>query len=77
MRRDMELVRQILKDITEGNIKKKFYFRGPEKEENEKYVYHLEIMKQAGLIKYQEKRILSGGLIIHGKPTLTWIGNDF
>lgn len=76
MRRDMELVREILKDITKGTVKMDFKLRGPEAEEDSKYIYHLEIMRQAGLINYTESKYM-GGILLPTTPTLTWLGNDF
>ncbi len=76
MRRDMELVRQILKDVTDGNMKMDYKFTGNEADENARYIYHLDIMRQAGLIQYKESKYM-GGVLIPKKPTLTWEGNDF
>lgn len=76
MRRDMELVRKILKDITEGKMLMDYSFTGQQGEENARYIYHLEIMRQAGLINYDERKYNGGALMLR-KPTLTWLGNDF
>lgn len=72
MKRDMEKVRNILVDFSNGkgntNLTKS--------QEDLEYIYHLEIMRQAGLITYKEQKHKSG-MFLHGVPRLTWIGNDY
>ena len=84
MRRDMEYCIEILKDLSEGTFKKILYvshiftpeLSAEEEEENKKYMYHLEIMRDAGLIDYELMGI-SGGYNIVDCPIITWQGNDF
>lgn len=73
MKRDMELVRSLLMDVSEG--KSKMELDGSDDEDN-KYLYHLKIMRQAGLIEYTVKSYYEGSFI-ENKPELTWQGNDF
>lgn len=85
VRRDMEYVIQMLKDIAKGEYKPVLYishkftpeFITEEEEiENKKYIYHLEILEDVGLIDY-EMSGMSGGYLLSGCPRLTWGGNDF
>lgn len=72
MKRDMEFVRNLLINISEGKYKVEL----TDSEEDKKYLYHLKIMKQAGLIDYAVKTFYDGAFIDNG-PELTWNGNDF
>lgn len=72
MKRDMELVRKMLNDFSEGKGRIELTSN-----EDEEYVYHLEIMKQANLISYSYVAVMGGGIILHDTPKLTWTGNDF
>lgn len=73
MKRDMELVRKISIDLSEG--KGKTTFRSSSREDLE-YMYHLEIMRQANLISYKENKF-KGGMTLLEVPKLTWQGNDY
>lgn len=73
MKRDMEFVRKILIDISEGKIRQELSF---DSEEDLKYHYHLQIMEQAGLVKYKEIASMDGTYYID-EPRLTWAGNDY
>lgn len=72
MKRDMEKVRSMLFEFAEGLGKTNFTTTPEDKE----YVYHLEIMRQAGLITYKESKHKSGMLLLD-VPSLTWMGNDY
>lgn len=73
LKRDMELVRQIMIDISKGKVKQELNF---DSEEDIKYHYHLEIMQQAGLVIYKESAYM-GGTFFVDEPKLTWAGNDY
>lgn len=73
MKRDMELVRQIVKDLSEGKYIKNITFNS---EDNKLYYYHLEIMRDAGLIYFKGSGY-KGGFLLNDAPKLTWLGNDF
>lgn len=72
MKRDMELVRSMLLDFSQG--------KGPttlsRNEESLNYVYHLDIMKEAGLISFKSADTFDGR-VMYGVPKLTWAGNDY
>jgi len=73
MRRDMDFVRKLLLDIANGECKTEF---NSAVEEDEKYLYHLKIMKQADLIDFRLNEF-KGGALLYDVPTLTWEGNDY
>ncbi|KAA0965820.1 DUF2513 domain-containing protein [Sporosarcina sp. ANT_H38] len=72
MKRDMEKVRQILIDLSKGTGKQSFF----RNEEDLEHFYHLEIMKDAGLITYREANTFER-IVLYGVPKLTWSGNDY
>ncbi len=72
MKRDMEKVRSMLFDFSKGKGKTNLTTNNEDKE----YIYHLEIMRQAGLINYKETKHKSGMLLMD-TPQLTWVGNDY
>lgn len=73
MKRDMDLVRSMLKDFSEGKGRRDF----DRSSEDQEYLYHLEIMRQAGLISFKETRLMGGTVVLNELPKLTWLGNDF
>lgn len=76
MKRDMELVIKILKKIEEKNSPEPFYVRmSDEGYDDELVMYHLEIMKEAGLIEAVEFSTLDGYDIMVKR--LTWEGHEF
>lgn len=74
MKRDMELVRKILIDISEGNTKLDI---DSNSKEDLIYDYHLEIMEQAGLITFKKQVFMGGSAFYVEPPKLTWAGNDY
>jgi len=77
MKRDINIVRQIVNEIANSET---HYLEGPSKLEKEideeLLAYHLEIMKDVGII---EGKILKadGGFIVFYRLRLSWLGNDF
>lgn len=77
MKRDMNVVRQIVNEIAESESE---YFEGPfevEREITKELLdYHLEIMEDVGII---EGRLIKayGGIIVAYFLRLSWMGNDF
>ncbi|ANV26224.1 hypothetical protein BA939_19940 [Rhizobium sp. S41] len=83
MKRDMDLVRQILLEIEVG--KRVFDIRSNEmsralgieeessmsREEADKWEYHLNLMQESGLVEF---RRFGGGWLVEG---MTWSGHDF
>lgn len=81
MKRDMEYVRKLLIDFSEGKGKgdfKTFTFESDKEaiSQNLKYEYHLKIMEQAGLITYKKRSYKSGFALLNA-PELTWYGQDY
>ena len=74
MKRDMELVRKILIDISEDNTKLDI---DSNSKEDLIYDYHLEIMEQAGLITFKKQVFMGGSAFYVEPPKLTWYGNDY
>lgn len=77
MKRDMEYVRQLLINISDGNYKHNLNLGHDSKTkvDDENYYYHLNIMQQAGLITFKENKYMGGTLLINVQ--MTWLGNDF
>lgn len=78
----MELVRKLLHDIANGEFNKvsfvlsSFGEESDRVKEDKKYAYHLKIMRQAGLITYEEQEH-KGGMRLFELPELTWVGQDY
>lgn len=84
MKRDMDLIRQILLEIEAG--KRVFDIRSDEmsralgieeegsmsREEADKWDYHLNLVDEAGLVEF--RRLGGGGWFVEG---ITWSGHDF
>src|SRR5690554_1505542 len=75
----MELVRQILLEISEGRFQLEHsqYDDSEGLEANHLIAYHLDIMTQAGLITSETKLDYSNNYMLTKQPVLTWEGNDF
>lgn len=73
MKRDMEIVREMLLEFASGEGRTSF---NTVIEEDKVYMYHLKIMREAGLIDYKESGY-KGGMVLLDIPTLTWFGNDY
>lgn len=81
MKRDMDFVRKLIIDFSEGRGKTNFSTDNSsgnelQVEEDKKYLYHLEIMRQAELILYNEQVYFEGAFLTE-VPKLTWKGQDF
>lgn len=68
----MERVRSMLIDFSEGEGRKRL----GDSEDDQLYIYHLEIMQQAGLITYRAAGSKDGTFLFE-PPKLTWQGNDY
>lgn len=77
MKRDMNIVRQIISQIAESESK---YFEGPfdfeEEVSKELLDYHIEIMREAGIIDGYIA-VADGDTIVIYSLYLSWLGNDF
>lgn len=73
MKRDMEKVREMLLEFSKGEGRISFNVMV---EEDNNYLYHLKIMREAGLIDFNEWGF-KGGMNLLETPTLTWFGNDY
>lgn len=77
MKRDMNIVRQIVNKIAESETQ---YLEGPSELENEideeLLAYHLEIMRDVGIIDGRITKA-DGGFIVFYRLRLSWVGNDF
>ncbi|MGE7667388.1 DUF2513 domain-containing protein [Ureibacillus composti] len=81
MRRDMELVRNLLIEIADEvqqfNLNPGHLNADEIAKENDKLIkYHLEIMEQAGLITYEMMNFM-GGTVSFSNVKLTWHGQDY
>lgn len=72
MKRDLEFVRELLIGFSEGKGKVNFTLSP----EDQLYVYHLDLLKQADFISFKESRHKSGMFLLD-IPKLTWNGNDY
>lgn len=73
MKRDIELVREIIIELSEGKYKSSIKW---DSEEDKLYYYHLEIMRDQGLISFNETKT-KDKVLFYDPPKLTWLGNDF
>ncbi|MEM5663385.1 DUF2513 domain-containing protein [Bacillus cereus] len=78
MKRNMELVRNILIQIEEHNPRTvvKVIMEENDQFTEDEIDYHLKLMVDAGLIDGQAKRVMGGGLMVNVRG-LTWQGHDF
>lgn len=74
MRRDMELVRSILLDVSKSN---KTFELDPLNPKDKLFIYHIDILKQANLIFYKDKFEDMVPRVYIDEPRLTWEGNDY
>ncbi|GGN54927.1 hypothetical protein GCM10007971_13210 [Oceanobacillus indicireducens] len=74
MRRDMDKVREILVDLGKG-VESLEYSQIDENEKN--YIYHMQILKEAGLITWKHFNEYQTQTTSFDEPRLTWIGNDY
>ncbi len=77
MKRDMDLVRNILKALTETDSSVQASVFVSEQYSLEEITYHFEIMQEAGLIDANIQRSFSGKILVAEASRLTWEGNDF
>lgn len=77
MRRDMDLVRTILKGIADasGDVPASVFVT--ERHDFDEVAYHFDIMQQADLIDASLVRSASGSIVRADAYALTWEGNDF
>lgn len=78
MKRNMELVRDILIQVEEHDSKRPFQLTAEEGNPftQEEIDYHLQLMINAGLIEGKAQNFLGGAVLIHIRG-LTWQGHDF
>lgn len=78
MKRDMDLVREILIEISNGCFE---LIDGDDKEEsikrNHLIAHHLKIMNQAGLLEVTLELDYTNNYFITKEPEITWEGHDF
>jgi len=81
LKRDMELVRRLLIEFSEGKSQMQFITSTFNDEtqkhlDDRKYEYHMKIMQQEGLITYKAAGY-KGGFYLLNVPELTWKGQDY
>lgn len=74
MRRDMDLVRNILLEISKSDETIEL---DPFESNGKLYSYHIDILKEANLITYKDKYEDMIPMIYIDEPRLTWEGNDY
>lgn len=77
----MEYARLMLIDLSHGKFNKSIprtdrMPQSPQREEFEKYMYHLMLLKDGGFISYKMDETFDG-YHLYDCPQLTWAGNDF
>ncbi|WP_163183346.1 DUF2513 domain-containing protein [Neobacillus sedimentimangrovi] len=72
MKRDMELVREIIIELSEGKYKSSIKW---DSEEDKLYYYHLKIMRKENLISFKETPTKDKVLL--SAAQLEWKGNEF
>ena len=74
MRRNMEIVRELLIKISIGTENLSY---DPTTPEGKLYIYHIEIIEQAGFIKYERLFEDMIPMVYVDEVRLTWSGNDY
>lgn len=77
MKRDMDLVREILILVSESSDSVDFDVFVNERYDRNFVIYTIEIMKEAGLINANVIKAYGGDYISATINSLTWAGNDF
>jgi hypothetical protein len=79
MKRDMDVVREILSTISaaEGKTKLGILVEGKSPEEAEIIVHHVKLMKQAGLLTARESTTIGKQYSEWTEIDLKWEGHDF
>lgn len=77
MKRDMDLVRSILIELSEasGELDAKAFV--DDEHDFQNVAYHFDIMNQAGLIESSVHKAFGGEYVSASAEQLTWMGNDF
>lgn len=74
MRRDMDLIRKILIELSSGKEEVEL---DPSESEDKRYEYHIDILKQANLVSYKRKIHDMVPRVYFDELRLTWEGNDY
>lgn len=77
MRRDLDLVREILREVAESDGAVDARALATEGHPFEEVAYHFGIMIDAGLAEGDVTRSWGGGAVCARIDRLTWAGNDF
>ena len=77
MKRDMDLVREILMVVSESSESIQATVFVDEHNDIDKVIYTIDIMNEAGLIKAHVQKAFQRGYISATVYNLTWSGNDF
>lgn len=77
MKRDMDLVRDILCELGDSDRPLNASVFTSDVHGPSEVVYHFEIMDEAGLIKTDIERAAGGDIINARAISLTWAGNEF
>lgn len=77
MKRDMDLVRDILSQLAEsdGEVDARTFVG--DGRDLQLVAYHFQIMQEAGLIEANLQRAFGGSYVLAEAVRLTWEGNDF
>nr|DAQ04696.1 MAG TPA: Transcriptional regulator, MarR/EmrR family, emrR, transcriptional regulator, DNA-binding [Caudoviricetes sp.] len=78
MRRDMDLVRDVLKAVADceaGTLDAPVL--ASEERPFQLVAYHVDIMEQAGLVRANVQRSWGGSYVLARVDSLTWAGQDF
>lgn len=77
MKRDMDLVREILIHVSESNSPVDASVFVDTHNDSEKIIYTIDIMKEAGLVKASIQKAFQVGYVSASINSLTWEGHDF
>ena len=77
MKRDMDLVRKILLAVEEENVFENDWRPEIGDHSPEEIVYHVELMKDAGLLDIDIRRFLDDSLPLIYLRRMTWEGHEF
>ena len=77
MRRDLDLIREVLREVAESGEAVEARALATEEHPFEEIAYHFGIMIDAGLVEGSVNRSWGGGAVCARIDRLTWAGNDF
>ena len=77
MRRDMDLIRSMLKTVADSDVPVDAHALTDDAHPFQVVAYHADLLRQAGLADVSEVKDAGGEIVLATIGPLTWAGNDF